>query len=127
MRFIWMRPAAFPVALMVLLCLAGRPGMAEDGFVPGTEDVPLAPGLIVVPDSLTVFDAPKGRLVEVYADVDIDGRSDAAAIAAFYADTLPALGWRREGGIWVREKEQLDIAIEGVTVRFALRPLRRTE
>jgi len=111
------------LGLAVILATPLERAGAADAFVPGTADVPLAPGLDIVADSLTVFDAPNGRLVEVYARID-GNRGD---VRTFYADVLPALGWRYDAGVWVREKEQLDIGIEGATVRFALRPVPRAD
>ena len=94
-----------------------------DAFVPGTEDVPLMPGLAPVAGSSVVFDKPEGRIVEAQAA----GKVTRAAVRAFYEASLPRLGWT--GGsadAWRREGEvlRLDYREErGVlTVGFTLSP-----
>lgn len=97
--------------------------VTESKFVPGTEDVPLAPGLVIPAEGAVVFDQPSGRIVEATAA----GPADAAGIQRFYAETLPQLGWTSSGGgQWTREGERLAIAMErrgkGTQVRFTLAP-----
>ncbi len=96
-------------------------------FVTGLEDVPLMPDLQDVPDAAVIFDKPAGRLVEAYAEGDVE----VAAVMKFYRDTLPQLGWsieaaQGETGVFFREKERLEIhVLEGQdrrTVRFLLSP-----
>jgi hypothetical protein len=113
--------AAFRIAV-VLAALATTPALAE-GFVRGIDDLPLMDGLAEVQGAGTVFDSASGRIVETFAA----GPVDAAAVAAFYAETLPQLGWRAEGpGAYVREDEHLTITTTedgaGLTVRFSLTP-----
>ncbi len=98
-------------------------GFATGGFVTGIEDVPLMAGLVDRPDAALVFDKPSGRIVEAYAT----GASSRAEVVAFYAETLPELGWRRTGELaFEREGEVLRIAVsmeDGVaTVRYSLSP-----
>lgn len=100
-------------------------GTALAAFVPGTEDVPLAPGLIANADDALVFDNPTGRIVQATAV----GAADTDAVTRFYADTLPQLGWTRgKDGRWTRGEEVLDIAIardasgHRLSVRFQLSP-----
>ena len=93
------------------------------GFVTGIEDVPLMAGLVDQPDAALVFDKPSGRIVEAHAT----GASSRAEVVAFYAETLPELGWRRTGELaFEREGEVLRIAVsmeDGVaTVRYSLSP-----
>lgn len=116
--------ALFP-ALLILLTLALTPP-AHAAFVPGTEDVPLAPGLTASADDALVFDNPTGRIVQAQAS----GSADADAVTRFYAQTLPQLGWSRgKDGRWTRGDEVLDIAIamdapsRRLSVRFQLSPL----
>ena len=70
---------------------------AADGFVPGFEDIPLAPGLTAVPDAAMSFDSAGEHL----------------------ARTGSAGTYRREG-----EELVIEIARSGdaLTVRFALAP-----
>lgn len=95
----------------------------ERGFVAGFEDLPLMPGLTQVTDAGTVFDTPSGRIVDAYAN----GAVAAEDVAAFYARTLPQLGWQRiSDHRYRREGERLDLEIRGgngpTTVRFYLAP-----
>ncbi|WP_114395453.1 hypothetical protein [Oleisolibacter albus] len=102
---------------------AASPAAAPATFVPGTEDVPLAPGLTADGEQAVVFDQPSGRIVQATAS----GSVDAAGIQRFYAETLPQLGWTNAGpSLWTRESERLDISIERqgkrIQVRFSLTP-----
>lgn len=121
---------------LCVLLLAGTAGPAAEAeslaqnpaaFVTGLEDVPLMPELQDVPDAAVIFDKPSGRLVEAYAEGDVE----AAAVLAFYRETLPQLGWmaapeRGGAGVFFRESERLEIhVLEGQprrTVRFVLSP-----
>src|SRR5262249_20377772 len=69
---------------LALLLLAPLPARA-DGFVAGTEDVPLMPGLAPVAGSALTFDKPEGRIVEAQAS----GKVTRAAVHRFYAESLP--------------------------------------
>lgn len=107
--------------LAALLFLVAGSALAAV-FVPGTEDVPLMPSLRPVANSNVVFDKPEGRIVESAAR----GKVTRAAVRRFYAETLPGLGWREEGGMWRREGEALAIDMKGrdgdLTVGFTLTP-----
>lgn len=109
--------------LLAAVPLLGAAANGERGFVAGFEDLPLMPGLTQNADAGTVFDTPSGRIVEAYAD----GEVAAADVAAFYARTLPQLGWRKiSDRRYRREGEHLDLEIRGrggkTTVRFYLAP-----
>lgn len=101
----------------------GGPGHAAEQFVEGFEDLPLMPGLRNVPAAGVAFDAAAGRVVVAFAE----GALSLPAVQAFYAETLPQLGWRAAGlRRWRREGEQLtlDAVVEtgGLVVRFELAP-----
>lgn len=124
MPYLFRRLTALFPALLVLLTLVMAPP-ARAAFLPGTEDVPLAPGLTASMDDALVFDNPTGRIVQAQAS----GIADADAVTRFYAETLPQLGWARgKDGRWTRADEVLDIAIamdapnRRLTVRFQLSP-----
>ncbi|HZB93065.1 MAG TPA: hypothetical protein VE397_16580 [Stellaceae bacterium] len=107
---------------LLLMLLAPLPALA-DSFVAGTEDVPLMPGLLPVAGSALDFDKPQGRIVEAQAR----GKVTRAAVAAFYAQTLPQLGWSPLGrDAWQREGETLRLDFHGadgaLTVGFTLSP-----
>lgn len=114
--------AAFAAALAVAVTRQPAASAAE-GFVAGTEDVPLMSGLTPVDGSSLVFDKPQGRIVEAQAK----GRVSRDRVRAFYAGTLPQLGWTAAGnGVWQREGEILRIDLAGrdgdLTVGFTLSP-----
>ncbi len=120
------RRAVLRLLTLVLLSPA-LPAAAEPAFVPGFEDLPLMPGLAVVPEAGVQFDKPDGRLVEAVAT----GAVDPGEVVAFYRKTLPQLGWdavsqgprriafRREG-----ETLAIDYSRDraGLMVRFFLSP-----
>lgn len=92
----------------VLLCgsmfvMAAR-ASAGDRFLVGLEDVPLMPGLIQLADQGSIFDAPAGRIAELYAA----GQVAREEVRGFYAHTLPQLGWHADGADrFVRDGEML--------------------
>jgi hypothetical protein len=107
-------------AMLVSVTVAAQ---TRDGFVAGTEDVPLMPGLRNEESTLVVFDKPQGRIIEVEAR----GKVTRAAVEKFYLASLPALGWVAEGNHgWSREGEGLRLAIKGrdgnLRVAFSLSP-----
>jgi hypothetical protein len=110
------------LALLLLLGAPIAPAHAAD-FVAGTEDVPLMPGLAPVAGSSLVFDKPEGRIVEAQAA----GKVTRSAVQAFYARTLPQLGWQASGAnAWRREDELLRLDFRDrngeLTVGFTLSP-----
>jgi hypothetical protein len=110
------------IALLICVMMPLSAAFA-DAFVPGTEDVPLMPGLAPVAGSSVVFDKPEGRIVEVQAA----GKVTRTAARAFYDASLPRLGWSAAGAdAWRREGEvlRLDYREERglLTVGFTLSP-----
>ncbi|QNM96194.1 hypothetical protein [Chitinimonas koreensis] len=96
--------AALLAGLLALPC----PALAAD-MVPGMDNVPLAPGLTAPPDAALVYDAPGGRQVEAEAT----GAVAVEQVRAFYAATLPQLGWTMvTPARYRREMMQLDITIQ---------------
>ncbi len=111
------------LALAALAPAAPLQAQGKDGYVAGIPDLPLMPGLQSLPDSGLVFDKPGGRIVEAFAEGDVE----AQAVHGFYDQTLPQLGWRREAaGAYLREGERLrlDLSEEAghLTVHFRLFP-----
>ncbi len=130
--------ALFALVLMSGLA-AGAPvgaqvgGEGAVGFVGGMEDLPLMAGLNEISGAGMVFDTPAGRIVEAFAS----GAVSRARVIAFYAATLPQLGWRQDAEtLFKREGELLTLefpqsAATGpltapltapLTVRFVLSP-----
>jgi hypothetical protein len=111
----------------LLLCaalLVGVPAQAAEQYVTGVDDLPLMRPLAVVEGGHVEFDTPAGRIVTTYAK----GAATKAAAAAFYAQTLPQLGWKPIGeSLYLRETETLRIDYDEtpptLTVRFSLAPI----
>jgi len=59
---------ASPLLFVLPLFLFAALPLKAEQFVAGTEDVPLMPGLMPVPNSDVVFDKPEGRIVEARAE-----------------------------------------------------------
>ncbi len=95
---------------------------ASPAYLRAIDDLPLMPKLAEVEDEGVVFDKPMGRIVISLAQ----GEVGEAEVAAFYAATLPQLGWTPEGKTtFRREGEVLRITFEGrapLLVRFSLSP-----
>jgi hypothetical protein len=109
------------VALLPLAFASGAV-VAQRRYLAGMEDVPLAPAL-ATPDAPFSFDSPQGRIIITYAK----GATDRASVLAFYATSLPQLGWRREEEtLFRREGESLRLEFgppaRDLTVRFTLAP-----
>lgn len=109
----------------------GAPTQAAERFVDGFDDLPLMPGLVMVPEASMAFDTATGRIVVAFADEERAGTLGFDRVAAFYAATLPQLGWTEAAGgqaasRWTREGEEL--LLEAVAeapelvVRFSLSP-----
>ncbi|MFN3076705.1 MAG: hypothetical protein ABT940_07490 [Alphaproteobacteria bacterium] len=105
------------------LSVQAAEGVGRGGFLSEIEDLPLPAGLTETAGSGTTFDTPAGRIVEVYAE----GQVEAPRVRQFYEETLPSLGWtvgdrstfRREG-----ERLRIEILTEHpkLTVRFTIAP-----
>ncbi|HXP30635.1 MAG TPA: hypothetical protein VN832_06070 [Stellaceae bacterium] len=111
-----------PRFLLLALLLLASAARADD-FVAGTEDLPLMPGLVAIAEGTLVFDKPEGRIVEARAR----GALSREKVEAFYAASLPQLGWARSGADrWQRGAELLRIDFRGrdgnLTVGFTLSP-----
>ena len=95
----------------------------RDEYVSGIADLPLVAGLTEDVDAAIVFDKPSGRIIEAFAT----GALTRAEVTAFYAHTLPELGWQRLGDLaFARERELLRIVVSNdngvLAVRFSLSP-----
>jgi hypothetical protein len=89
---------------------AAAPVAHATQFLTAIDDVPLPQGLTEKPDPL-IFESDQGRVVRTTAEGNIGG----GRVSAFYAETLPALGWRPtqtpDGVVYDREAERLTIRI----------------
>lgn len=109
-------------ALVLILALSFGTARAQ-GFLSAYEDLPLPPGMTEVTESGLSVDMPGGRIVEAFAR----GPLRAATIFAFYAATLPQLGWSRDSDRqYRREAEVLTLETQSdgrnVVVHFTIAP-----
>jgi len=98
--------------LVAIALLLLRPVLvtAAGSFLAGIEDVPVPPGFAENPSAGMVFDSPTGRIIEAVASGNSLNREQ---LLAFYAQTLPQLGWTRIGDSEFRsDSETLRITIE---------------
>ena len=85
---------AFLRLAAILAVLIPAAGWAEESrFFSELNDIPLMPGLYELTEETVVFDKPEGRIVESSA---VSETQEIAKIRAFYAETLPQLGWQRQ-------------------------------
>ncbi len=103
------RPARRGLAVLVAVQLACCAPVGDGGFIAGLDGLPLMPGQTENPAERSSFDSAAGR-IELRGAA---GPATAEAILAFYADTLPQLGWQRlAGDLFARggERLRLDLA-----------------
>lgn len=101
--------ASFPVLAQEDETTPSSASLATVVYLSELGDIPLMPGLEQVEDSALMFDKPAGRIVEAYFTTD-ESHED---ILAFYATSLPPLGWRMTGpDSFERHEESLTIAFE---------------
>jgi hypothetical protein len=117
-----MRPRLIAGLALAVLFAAPAWGAAT-GYVPGTEDVPLMPGLSPVDDTGLIFDKPQGRIIQAAARGAVNRRD----VIAFYDSSLPELGWHRaDQQHFVRDGERLSLDFDGydgnLLVDFSLVP-----
>jgi hypothetical protein len=115
--------AVLMLALLVLTAPVAPAAAQAPAYLADINDMPLAPGLIEDADARVAFDKPEGRIVQAMAG----GRVDPTGVRAFYAETLPALGWQFGAEqTWTRGTETLRVNVEtrdgGIVVRFAIAP-----
>ena len=153
-RQLW-RPRFFKPFFLMLFLVALTSGTsipccglqaATDSYIAGFEGLPLMPGLTEKTEDRVIFDTPAGRIVEATTWGAV-GTVSAQTVRAFYANTLPQLGWHREdaqGNVqknakaehmsFKREGERLLIEFPpeqstdtakqaGFVVRFTIRPI----
>ena len=115
------------VVLFVVIALSGGgavPALAQaQSYIAQVEDLPLMPGLAEIEGAGVVFDKPDGRIVEAFAQGDVEWED----VLGFYRKTLPQLGWRAVGtASFQRESETLSLdLLDGggaLIVRFTLVP-----
>ena len=108
------RLAGAALAAALAACAAPAPGpapaaasaMPGEGYFAGIDDLPLAPGLVERPGERTSFETVAGRIEARGAA----GRASREAVALFYAQALPQLGWQPQAdGTYARGGERLGL------------------
>lgn len=109
-----LRLAVAALAAALAACAAPTPGPAPaaapavpaEGYFAGIDDLPLAPGLVERPGERTSFETVAGRIEARGAA----GRASREAVALFYAQALPQLGWQPQAdGTYARGGERLGL------------------
>jgi hypothetical protein len=120
---------SLPILTMLLMLLAFNSGKATaaEGFISIIDDLPLMTGLVEVKGSALVFSTPQGRIAEVSVKSTSGEAARPKNVVAFYALTLPQLGWKAAGASsWVREGERLRLAVleknNTLIAQFSLTP-----
>ncbi|PKU23351.1 hypothetical protein [Telmatospirillum siberiense] len=113
---------ALTAALLLFLSAITGSAAAEGAFLSEMEDLPLPDGLTEAPGGM-LFDSPTGRILEATAT----GTVSPDQVRAFYAQTLPELGWQKLGpSSYRRDNELLKIEIEAkrrpMLVHFSVVP-----
>ena len=123
------RAISLPILTMLLTVFAFNSGKATaaEGFISVIDDLPLMAGLVEVKGSALVFSTPQGRIAEVSAKGTSGNAARPKKVVAFYARTLPQLGWKAVGASnWVREGERLRLAVlvkkNTLIAQFSLTP-----
>jgi len=112
------------LCFVAALALVNASAFAQDAsrFTSIIDDLPLMADLVEVGEGVE-FSTPDGRIAEVAAEGPVARR----AVLAFYAATLPQLGWTAADEThFVREGETLELTFEQVgeilRVQFTLAP-----
>ena len=79
-------------------------------------DVPLAEGLVELPEAGVVFDKPQGRIVQMTATHNRHITQE--NLIAFYARSLPNLGWRARDADQAQANGILTFARQGEILRL---------
>jgi len=118
-----MRSTIFSLAVTAVLVFAASVQAAEQSrFSAVIDDLPLMDEMVEADDGMT-FTTSAGRIANVEATTVLN-RKD---VLAFYAATLPQLGWTKTAeATFVREDEMLNVTFEqtgsAMTVHFAISP-----
>jgi len=112
------------LCFVAVLTMVNAPAFAEGAtrFTSIIDDLPLMAGITEVGEGVE-FSTPDGRIAEVAAE----GAVARADVLAFYAATLPQLGWTATDAThFVREAESLELIFKQVgnilQVQFTLAP-----
>ena len=74
-----------------------QPARADAVFFEAIPDMPVARGLIVLPEQGLVYDKPDGQIVKAVALMPLDQGVTRESVVAFYREALPSFGWSALG------------------------------
>jgi len=121
-----MRATIFSLTVASTLLFAGLSHAADQArFSSVIDDLPLMERMVEADDGMS-FATPTGRI----ANVDTTVPANRKDVLAFYAATLPQLGWTKTGqATFVREGEMLNVTFEqdgsALKVHFAISPAKK--
>jgi hypothetical protein len=105
-----LRHFASAIVIVSAAVCAGAPLAHATQFLTVIDDVPLPNGLTETSEPM-IFESDQGRVVRTSAEGNLGG----ARVSAFYAETLPALGWKPtqtpDGVVYAREDERLTVRV----------------
>ncbi len=121
--FLTLGVVAVMMSVPIISVNAQSPNMQTQYFS-SIPDLPLMDGLTELPDETVSFDKPEGRIIEVYAMMELITRQD---VLVFYRGTLPQLGWTPDGQTrFYRKDEYLDLEFiegeNGIILKFMISP-----
>ena len=114
----------FLMSLFFGAFLSAGGSMSATKYFNYLHDVPVMQGLVVLEEQSTMFDKPEGRIVvQIARATDVSEKQ----ISAFYAATLPSLGWKQiADNVYYREQERLTLTFQknrgGILVKFFVSP-----
>lgn len=112
--------------LALALLFSASTAYAGDAYFEALYDVPIMKGLEEVKEQAMLFDKPGGRIASVVA---VSKAVNPAEIEAFYAESLPQLGWKKTAvNQYVRDEDKLVLELVKrppvTVVHFTLSPLK---
>ena len=121
-----MRSTIFSLTVTAALTFASMSFAADQSrFSTVVDDLPLMDRMVEADEGMT-FTTPDGRIANVETTVP----SSRTEVLAFYAATLPQLGWSKTAeATFVREGEMLNVTFESsgsdLKVLFAISPAKK--
>jgi hypothetical protein len=112
------RPFSFAALLMAFTFtafmalspkIADAQEQTQSRFFSALPDMPIPDGFEELSDSVTIFDKAEGRLLD-FAAFSSSPQSCQGALA-FYAISLPYLGWEKHSATYGRDDEILSLAL----------------
>lgn len=100
----------YTLCILTIFALPVYAQNEEPSFFTTLHDVPLMDGLIEIEDNATSYDKPNGRIIDVFATINMRTTED---IITYYNAILPQFGWgKTENGTFYRDQEILELTFE---------------